>query len=398
MRGAKTRIDLLRQCLSSPGDLERQLDRCMQGVLLAVSDEARGAVLVAVAEGTDTERLVRLFRGAPFQQETWRLLDQYDKAIRDRYWQEVVPQGSPYSEAELSEVIDRLLEAQRPHAAFHAVQLDWSHVETSRLQRLLRAVATGDVGPTDCDRLDPHRLSEALDSLDGRAGVSPDEMAQLEFRFITVLDYREHGLPNLERQMAASPARFVQVLALAFSRNDAGQDPPSWRIDNPTRRALLANAAGHLLHRIRCIPGTGQDGKINADALLNWLTEVRRLCAEHDRVEVGDKLLGALLSKAPADEDGSWPCLSVCEAMERLASQGIGVGFTIGVFNGRGTHSRGRDAGGGAEERELAAKYRGWAERRAFASLYVSTVLESIAVRYDRDAKREDTEGEVREM
>ena len=38
-------------------------------------------------------------------------------------------------------------------------------------------------------------------------------------------------------------------------------------------------------------------------------------------------MIGQLLSKAPAEEDGSWPCLPVCEAMERIASQQIGSGF-----------------------------------------------------------------------
>ncbi len=387
------RADFLRQCLSSTGDIERKVDGCMQGFLMAVGDEERGAVLLAVAEGADTDRLVRLFRCAPFKQDTWRLLDQYDKKIQDRYWQEVVPQWNHYSEAELIEIIDRLLEARRPRAAFHAVHLDWSRVETSRLKRLLLAVATVDAEPADWYRLDAYRLSEALDSLQGRTGVSLDEMAQLEFLFITALDHSEHGIPNLERQIAESPALFVQALALVFKRNDDGQDPPEWRIENPE----LAFAADDLLRRIERIPGTGLDGEVDAEALLNWMTEVRRLCAEHGRGEIGDEMIGALLSKdkPPAEGNSGWPCLPVCEAMERIASQGIGEGFNVGVFNGRGMSSRGMDEGG-VQERELAAKYRGWAKLRASDYPYVSSVLERIAASYDRDAKREDVEVKIR--
>ena len=394
---AEARTDFLRQCLSISGDLERKVDGCMQGFLMAVGDEARGAILLAAAEGMDTDRIVRLFRCAPFRQDIWRLLDRYDEEIRYRYWQEVVPQWNHYSEAELIEIIDRLLEARRPRAAFHAVRLGWPQVETSRLKRLLLAVATVDAEPADWYRLDAYRLSEALDSLDGRTGVSLDEMAQLEFLFITALEHSEHGIPNLERQIAESPALFVQILALVFKRNDDGQDPPEWRIENPERRVELASAAYHLLRQIGRIPGTGPDGKVNAEALLDWMTEVRRLCAEHGRVEVGDEQIGELLSKdePPAEVNDGWPCLPVCEAMERIASQQIGRGFNIGVFNGRGVHSRGMDEGG-AQERELAAKYRGWAKLRAFDYPYVSSVLESIAASYDRDAKREDAEVKIR--
>ncbi len=44
------------------------------------------------------------------------------------------------------------------------------------------------------------------------------------------------------------------------------------------------------------------------------------------------KEIGELLSKAPAEEDGGWPCLPVCEAMERIGSEHINIGFNIGVF------------------------------------------------------------------
>ena len=391
------RSAFLRQCLSITGDLERKVDGCVHGFLMSVHDEARSAVLSAVADGMDTDRIVRLFRCAPFKQDTWRLLDQYGKEIRGRYWQEVAPRWNHYSEAELIEIIDRLLEAKRPRAAFHAVRLGWPQVETSRLKRLLLAVATVDTEPADEYRLDAYRLSEALDSLDDRTGVNSDEMAQLEFLFITALDHSKHGIPNLERQIAESPALFVQALAYVFKRDNDGQDPPEWRIENPERRAELASTAYRLLRLIRLIPGTGPDGKVNAEMLLDWMTEVRRLCAEYGRVEVGDQKIGELLSRdePPAEGDEGWPCPPVCEAMERIASQQIGTGFHIGVINGRGAHLRKIDEGG-VQERELAAKYRGWAKLRAFAFPYVSSVLESIAASYDRDAKREDAEAEIR--
>ena len=54
----------------------------------------------------------------------------------------------------------------------------------------------------------------------------------------------------------------------------------------------------------------------------------------------------------------------------------VGTGFGVGVYNSRDVHSRGE---GGAQERELAAKYGDWAQRPAFDYPYVGTTLESIA-------------------
>ena len=392
--GANERADFLRECLSTTSDLETKVDGCIQGFLAAVDDKAHCAIFSTVADGMDTGRIVRLFRCAPFRQGTWRVLDQLDEEVRKRYWKEVDPQWNRHSESELIEIIDRLLKAKRPRAAFHTVQLDWRQVETSRLKSLLLAVATVDDEPPSRYALDAYRVSEALNSLNKRTGVSRAEMAYLEFLFIEALDRSEYGIPNLERQIADSPALFVQVLALLYKRKDDGQDPPEWRIADQERRDSLASAAYSLLNRIGRIPGTGEDGKNNGEALLNWITEVRRLCAEHGRTEAGDEAIGQLLSKAPAEKDGRWPCLPVCEAMERIASQNIGIGFNAGVHRARGMTSRAIDEGG-AQERELAAKYRGLAKQYAFDYPYVSSVLESVAAEYDWHAKREDTEVEI---
>ena len=385
---------LLRKCLCTAGDLEKKVDGCVGGFLAAVGDKAHGAIFSAVAEGTDTDRIVRLFRCAPFRQGTWRLLDQYGEVIRDRYWREVDPQWNRHSEAELMEIIDRLLEAKRPRAAFHAVRLDWSQVETSRLKRLLFAVATANDEQAGHYLLEAHRVSEALSALDGRTGVGPDEMAKLEFLFVEALDHSEYGIPNLERQIAESPTFFVQLVALVFKREDNGQDPPEWRIEDLRRREGLISAAYGLLGRIRRVPGAGEDRKINAETLLSWITEVRRLCAEHGRTEIGDEMIGQLLSKAPPEEDDTWPCLPVCEAMERIASRHIGIGFNNGIVCGRGPQLR--DESGG-QERELAKKYRGLARQRAFNYPYVSSVLERVAADYDQQAGWWDTQAKIEE-
>lgn len=173
----------------------------------------------------------------PFLHHTWRLLDQVDGDIHPGYWREVFAFWNRHTAAELTELIDCLLEVGRPRAAFNAVHMDWDRVETSRLKRLLRAVAATGEEPTTVSRLDAHEISEALQSLEGRAGVSVDEMAQLEFMFIGALRRKGHGIPSLERQLAESPSLFVQAVALTYKRRDDGEDPPGWWIEDEDRRS-----------------------------------------------------------------------------------------------------------------------------------------------------------------
>ncbi|MBI4472757.1 MAG: hypothetical protein HY646_08820, partial [Acidobacteria bacterium] len=389
----ETTIDFLQGCLGLRNDLLEKADSCLQGFLAFLDVQTRSVTITALAENRDADWIVRIFRCAPFSQETWDLLNQYGTEIRNRYWKEVMPGWNRHTDAEINEVIDRLLEAQRPRAAFHVVHFHWSRIETSRLKRLLLAVATTNAEPKDTFRLDTHDISDALDSVAGRAGVTPEEMAQLEFLYIGALNLSKHGIPNLGRQIARSPAFFVQALALLYKRDDDGRDPPEWRLDDPDRREAAALSVHRLFDQARFIPGTGDDGQISTRDLRVWVSEVRLLCAQHGRSEIGDYHIGQLLSKAPPENTGAWPCVPVCEAMEEFGSRRMAEGFEIAVRNARGVHFLGE---GGGQERELAAKYRAYAQTVAFDYPFVSSVLEDIAASYDREAGWHDTEAKVR--
>jgi len=394
--GVRAQVDFILSCLSLKGELRSKAEWCLHGFLWAIGDDLRAMVLQDAAKELPSEERIRLFVCAPFKASTWRFLEDYDEESRVGYWRYVSPTWNQHTPAELTELIDRLLEARRPRAAFNVVHMDFRNVETSRLKRLLRDVATVNVEPSVSFPLDPYYISDGLDALDGRHGVTCDEMAHLEFLFINALEHTKHGIPNLENKIIQSPVLFVQALALVYKRNDKGEDPPEWKIENPKQREAVALAAYRLLKQIKKIPGTDDSGEINATALSAWIDEVRHLCRENGRADIGDRRLGELLAKSPAGENGIWPCEAVCEAMEGIASKEIGNGFYIGVRNSRGVSCRRPDEGG-EQERELAAKYRAWSKHLQFDYPYVARVLEEIATSYDREAEREDSEVKIRQ-
>ena len=391
---ADARVACLRQCLSITVNPERHMDLCIRGFLDSIEDDARGTLLVTVAQGASTDRTARLFRCAPFRQHTWRLLDRYDPEVRDRYWQEVVPDWNRFTEAELSELVDRLLDAKRPRAAFSVAHLDWSKIDTQRLKRLLLDVGTVNAEPADHYPPESYQISEAMGELDGRDDVGRTEMISLEFMYIQALDHSEHGVPNLERWVSESPIGLVQILAMLFKRDDGGQDPPEWKGRDDSNREALASAAYSLLHRMRRIPGTSDSGDVDEPELSRWIVEARRLCAKYGRASIGDQYIGQILSRGPADDHGVRPCLAISEAMEVIGSEEIASGFIIGTHNARGVVSRAIGEGG-EQERELAEKYRGWAKRRSSNHPYVGSILENIAESYDRQAARQDDEAEI---
>src|SRR5262249_33913182 len=136
----------------------------------------------------------------------------------------------------------------------------------------------------------------------------------------------------------------------------------------------------------------GPDG-INAQELARWTQQVRELCAEFGRAVMGDQMIGQLFSHSPAGADGTWPCREICEVIESVSSDEMIKGFSMGVHNNRGAIWRGDD---GAQERQLAEKYRGHARHIAFEFPFVSAALEEIAQSYEREAGWEDSRGKLR--
>jgi len=216
-------------------------------------------------------------------------------------------------------------------------------------------------------------------------------MALLEFLFIDALNHSDRGIPNLESQIVNAPQLFVRVVAFAYGRGDGGEDTPEWKIEDSERKRELASAAHRVLERIKRIPGEDESRKIQAGPLIGWITEVRQLLDKHGRVKIGDQLIGQLLARASAGENGNWPCHAVCQAMEGISSSDIGKGFFVGVRNSRGVQLRGE---GGSQERELAERYRAMAERLHFEFPNVGKVVEDIAKSFDGEAEWWDTETE----
>ncbi len=385
---------VLRECLSSEVNVA-EFDAFMRAFISAHADFSGSELLLDVSQQVGYEQSVRLWRCAPFQAKTWRMMDHLPADVRDGYWRTVSPDRWRLAEAECTEIVDRLLTAKRPYAAFNAMMYQWEHVETGCLKRLLMDLVSGNGVPEDAVPIESWHVSNALEALQARPGKTLQEMARLEFAFIEALgDHSEHGIPNLERLIAKSPSFFVEMLSHCFERGDGGQDPAEWRIVDPERRQVMARRAYSLLRQAARIPGTDANGAIQVNHLLHWLKQTRELCAKVGRAGIGDHMIGQLLSKAPPDGDGVWPCHAVCEALETVASTDIQQGFAVGKFNSRGPYFRRIDEGGD-QERELSARYRRWAQQRIDYPI-ASRAINRIADAYDDDAMFEDGQDTLR--
>jgi addiction module HigA family antidote len=393
-------VDLLERLAGQPEPPQAQkIDTLLSGFLgrldAASRDQAITELLLRFLrpDAASPDKAIRILKCCSFRAQTWNHVDALAVELQHRYWRETYVHWERQDEAEINILIDRLIEAQRPRAAFNVVHLDFAKVETERLIRLLRTVATSDAEPAGRFGFSQYEIAQAFKSLQKRAGVAPETLAQLEFLYVEVLDDSEYGIPTLEQEVASEPRLFMQLVALLYRRVDDGQDPAEWSIADEGRRSAIATASYNVLRRASRIPGTRDDGSINGDVLQKWIQDVRALAQTYGRGEVTDHAIGNMLAKSPVGPGGVWPSEGVRQALEAVASDEIGRGIIIGRHNSRGAQWRGD---GGDPERDLAAQYRFWAKAVSPHWPFTGKLLEQLAASYDHQAVWYDTDANVR--
>lgn len=377
-------------------DLSAERKNLIFGALRAMTVEERATFFTMVRSLLSEDDMLRLLLLSPFNSGTWAIVDALSKVGHQGYWQDVNPEWIFEPEGENNEAVERMLKAERPRAAFAAVHFKLEAISPTLLYRMLFAIAKGGKDKSGEYQLQEYDIKTAFSLLDRTDDVTLEEKAELEFAYIEILS-RAFGneakhIPNLERYIEMRPEMYVQALVWVSPRNDGQEDPEKFR--TPEGRKDLATRGYHLLEGIERIPGHDKKGVLKKENLAKWVNEVRKLAAELDRLAVCDSCLGKLFSSAPADADGNWPCEPVRDVMEELQSEEISQGAHTGLYNARGVHCRGE---GGTLERDLADKYRKWAEAIQFSHPFVSsTLLMEMVNTYQQEADWQDNEAGIR--
>jgi addiction module HigA family antidote len=358
----------------------------------------RGVLLDQLARELPEQDFLRVLLAAPFRRETWHRVDALRDEAKQRYWKAVLPEGFRDADDEAVEAVERLLVAKRPRAAFHTAHYDLEKYDPEVLFRLMNAIAKDSEEQEGHFQLRQHYIEDAFERINQSTALTLDQKAGLEYLYIDTLA-RPHvrggryGIPNLAKYVEEHPELYVQAIVYAFKRKGDGSDPPEFAVPSD-QVSHFAERGYKLLSGIEIVPGRDNQGQITTDGLRTWIKAVRDTCDSLGRLEVADLKIGELLAHAPFDSDGVWPCEAVRDVLEEVHADAMASGVHTGQFNARGVHSRGE---GGAQEREIANRYRAWAEALRYSHPFVSSnILMSLVKTYEHDARREDTDAIVR--
>lgn len=231
--------------------------------------------------------------------------------------------------------------------------------------------------------MDVDAIVEVIKALQDDPDTNPDDLFQVEWAFLPLLD-RHHGASPklLEQRLANDPTFFCEVIRTVFQSKK--EERP---VEEPTeQQENIATNAYCLLSEWRTPPGSQKDGAFNGDALTTWLEAVKAACTESDHLEIAFEKVGHVLIHAPPDPDGLCIHHSAAAALNSKDANDMRDGFQIELFNSRGVHG----FTAGREERELAEKYRRQADEIESRSYHrLASSLRDLAASYERDAERD---------
>lgn len=366
---------------------------CVGGMLRAMPSPKsvellRAVLFIGGQQGWHEAKKARFLSLARPDRETWQLASESGPETDSAYWQCVRPDHWRHDE-DLPFVLECLLEAKRPRTLLQCCQYQIGQADPKLLFSALQQFMAGE--EIDGPMIDSWHLGEMLEQLEKSGEIERFALIQLEFGLFPALGYgQEERARTLYESVMSEPQLFAELISLLYKpRHQEREEPLTEGAQN------AASHAWKILHACKRMPGTGSDGRIDADAFTQFIDSVRELCRKADRQAVGDLTLGEILAHAPGDEDGTWPFAPAREVLDRPGADDLRRGFSVGVFNKRGVTTRSPCEGGG-QERGLASYYRDQAERVQYSHPNVAAMLEEIAKDYEHHGKREDDEASLR--
>ncbi|EJM17274.1 hypothetical protein PMI22_03573 [Pseudomonas sp. GM21] len=351
-------------------------------------DAFKGRVLAQIADDATKGKLLL---GWPANPSTWAYVESLGAETRDQYWRHMglLPVQAPLDD--LLFAIDQFRSVERDIDVLGLVHNRGKDLPTSLLVNLLAKGARQlENGIKRSGTMLSYYVTQALKDLRHRSDIDKLEVAKLEYAYLPLL--RDENEPlTIFSLLASDPEMFADVLSHVFR----GKNSPSDQVITAEMKSR-ATISYNLLTDFKTVPGLC-DEKIDAQALYEWATKVRTLAASKDISDSGDQRIGYILAHAPQDPSESfWPPSAVCQMIESIAAEHIERGFAIECFNKRGVFSKGFNEGGG-QERELAARYKDWADA-TFIYPRTSAMLMAISDDWTRHAEREDVRAEQGKM
>lgn len=319
----------------------------------------------------------------PFRLDTWKQVSRFLEKDESPYWTRT--NVNPYqTETGLEWAIDRLIQYGRPLEAFTCLSWLKRRRQPIDVRQAVRALQAMSDSSKDTDNLDRNIIFGIVDiikMLQEDPETNPDDLFQIEWAYLPLLDRFNHASPILlEQKLADEPAFFCQVIQICFrSTNKEFIEEEQSEGQNYARKNVR-----RLLNNWSRPPGTTKGKAFDGGAFTVWLNDVKKTCSVSGHLEIALTKVGEVLYFAPHDPDGFWLHGSIATALNARDARSMRDGFISKQINMRGAFV----FSAGRAERELAEEYRNKADDTDSHGYHrIAGSLRELAARYERTSE-----------
>ncbi|HEX8549940.1 MAG TPA: hypothetical protein VF681_00155 [Abditibacteriaceae bacterium] len=345
-----------------------------------------------VLQGTPLQK-VNFYLSVSSERNIWDLVKAAGAEAEHLYWSRVgLWTHGALSKSDLQFFIEYLVQHDRMTEALHYISAQSHSAEGPLAPEFIMSLLERAISSDIPQQVDWSQLGQdvprLLKIIEESKEIDDNRLGVVEFLFLSLFEHSVYQPKALTRGLSADPAFFCDLIKRAFKAKDEesrelSEEEQTWNLQ-----------AYRLLRQWRTLPGSDEEGNVNADELLAWTAKARELVNDCGRGIIGEQEIGQMLSHSPKGGDGLWPHEAVRRVIEEIASKQLEKGFQVGAFNNRGITSRGL-TDGGDQERDIATRYRDHATKFRDEWPRTSRMLDGMAERYEQDSRGRDIDADL---
>jgi len=339
---------------------------------------------------SNVEQQASLLVSFPQSQRLWDFIENLkNDTLATAYWQELNPNFYNLSLEEKIFGIEHFLKTRRYSVLIRELYLYDDQLPSALIVDILQQAASY----KDANEypIPNHEVGHLFETLDKRDDVELKTMVMLEWQYLEILDRYSSGRNPvlLHKELLRDPAFFIEVIKWIYMPNGSEEQQ---NIDKEMDTQMLANRsrrAYQLISSLKSVPGLSEEGQFDGNFFTSWVQKVREMALDADRLEVADSHIGQLVAYYPEDKDLNWPPQEISELIEQVNTESIKSGFSMTLFNKRGSSSRG-PFDGGAIEKGHAKYFEDLAKKNKLKYPNMAAIFTRLAKGYRKDAKMMD--------
>ena len=302
-------------------DKQEQISNFAKGYIYNKYNLDKGKYTIDMLKGLSTKAKINFLLVLPYNMITFKNVETVLGSNYKKYWAQVDIRFITDNEA-LNYSVSKLMEVNRFERILWMYRLS--------LHNNNKLIYDNNIVLTCLEKIDDNfnqfDICEVIEELQ-KNGADKDRLFYIEWKFLPLLNHDDYRPITMEKEIATNVNRYAEIIELAFKEHSKEKNDRN--IDQN-----IATNAYRLLHQWRFVPGTKDDGFIDGVVLKKWYEDMKKICFDKDRLEVGLSCFGKVLFYAQRSLKDFWIDKNAAEILN--GNEIVRDGYKNEAFNSVG--------------------------------------------------------------